>query len=223
MAKLENVPEAEKDWHPRSNGQVLDLVHPSLYPVVYDRTLAYPKYSEVRNPDDLKPCGRPLFGDTSPNAYYNSKHFQWLPTDFIVSNDSKSVESDGYINNLHPDEHSELHKTIEELIAAYIPLFERTLTDSIPENNVVPERTNNTYSYDDGGYPGKDYCRDYEEWYNNRPIILPQVVKGGYVPGILEQRKIQYTLAGRTIQVIVKLANIHLVSPNDPHLGELTS
>jgi hypothetical protein len=25
-----------KDWHPGSNGQVLDLVHPSLYPIIYD-------------------------------------------------------------------------------------------------------------------------------------------------------------------------------------------
>ncbi|KAF8593630.1 hypothetical protein BDV93DRAFT_584336, partial [Ceratobasidium sp. AG-I] len=45
VSKLENVPDSEKDWHPRSNGQVLDLVHPSLYPVVYGRTLAYPKDS----------------------------------------------------------------------------------------------------------------------------------------------------------------------------------
>ena len=29
--KLENVPEDEKDWHPGSNEQVLDLVHPSLF------------------------------------------------------------------------------------------------------------------------------------------------------------------------------------------------
>ncbi|KAF8601416.1 hypothetical protein BDV93DRAFT_545903, partial [Ceratobasidium sp. AG-I] len=42
VSKLENVPDSEKDWHPRSNEQVLDLVHPSLYPVVYGRTLAYP-------------------------------------------------------------------------------------------------------------------------------------------------------------------------------------
>lgn len=31
VAKLENVPLAEKDWHPGSNQQVLDLVHPSLF------------------------------------------------------------------------------------------------------------------------------------------------------------------------------------------------
>jgi threonine/homoserine/homoserine lactone efflux protein len=29
VEKLENVP--EKDWHPGSNGLVLDLVHPSLF------------------------------------------------------------------------------------------------------------------------------------------------------------------------------------------------
>ena len=31
VAVLENVPDNEKDWHPGSNNQVLDLVHPSLY------------------------------------------------------------------------------------------------------------------------------------------------------------------------------------------------
>ena len=31
VEKLEDVPDELKDWHPRANGQVLDLVHPSLY------------------------------------------------------------------------------------------------------------------------------------------------------------------------------------------------
>jgi hypothetical protein len=31
VAVLEHVDEAKKDWHPGSNNQVLDLVHPSLY------------------------------------------------------------------------------------------------------------------------------------------------------------------------------------------------
>ena len=33
---LEEVPEAERDWHPGSDGQVLDLVHPSLFCLVRD-------------------------------------------------------------------------------------------------------------------------------------------------------------------------------------------
>jgi hypothetical protein len=34
-APLEDVPELHCDWHPGSNETVLDLVHPSLFPVVY--------------------------------------------------------------------------------------------------------------------------------------------------------------------------------------------
>ncbi|KAK9415968.1 hypothetical protein SUNI508_09928 [Seiridium unicorne] len=33
-----NVPDAQKDWHPNSNEQVFNLVHPSLYPLVHGKT-----------------------------------------------------------------------------------------------------------------------------------------------------------------------------------------
>jgi hypothetical protein len=32
---LEDVPDHQKDWHPDSDGKVLDLVHPSLFPLIY--------------------------------------------------------------------------------------------------------------------------------------------------------------------------------------------
>ncbi|CAE6479346.1 unnamed protein product [Rhizoctonia solani] len=235
-AKLEDVPESEKDWHPRSNGQVLDLVHPSLYPIVYGHTLSYPEDSDDRGPTALqirlKPptSGKPqsAYSWRTQAEYYVSKRFQWLPTDFDVSEDGRSVKSVSYINNLHPLKHVELYKAIEELIAAYIPLFERVLTDSIPENKAIPERTHNDYSYNEDGYrPAPDYDdnadadeydRLYREWEEGRPIILPFIREGGYKPGLLEKRKIWYSLAGRTVQVIVKLANIHL-TPDKPEYG----
>ncbi|KAJ7031089.1 hypothetical protein C8F04DRAFT_960770, partial [Mycena alexandri] len=34
VSQLENIPDELKDWYPGSNGQVLDLVHPSLYCIV---------------------------------------------------------------------------------------------------------------------------------------------------------------------------------------------
>ena len=37
-ALLEDVPERLRDWHPGSDGKVLDLVHPSLFPLVYGRS-----------------------------------------------------------------------------------------------------------------------------------------------------------------------------------------
>ncbi|QRV92099.1 hypothetical protein RhiJN_20117 [Ceratobasidium sp. AG-Ba] len=232
VSELENVPESEKDWHPDSNGTVLDLVHPSLYPIVYGRTLAYPSEQVTREADNLETMSPPEYhipesrsrGQRTSN-YHLSKKFQWLPTDFIVSEDSKSVKSVSYINNLHPDEHSNLHSTIERIIGAFIPLFERVLTDSVPKNKAVPTRTNNSYQYDVTDYaPNPDYSehgdmeeyeRLYQEWEDGRPIQLPDVSPEGYVLGSLESRDTWYSLAGRTIQVIVKLANIHL-SPEKP-------
>ncbi|KAH7337291.1 hypothetical protein B0J17DRAFT_769439 [Rhizoctonia solani] len=228
VAKLEDVPETEKDWHPRSNGQVLDLVHPSLYPIVYGRTLSYPEDSDDRSPTALQLRLEPPLWETrrrTPNDYFISSRFQWLPTDFDVSEDGKSAKAVSYINNLHPLEYAELYKTIEEIIGAYIPLFERVLTDSIPENRAIPERTHNDYSYDEEyrpepdyeDYPDDDdeYDRVYQEWEEGRPIVLPYIREGGYMPGSLEKRPIEYTLGARTIQVIIKLANIHL-TPEKP-------
>ncbi|KAJ2895691.1 hypothetical protein GGI21_005120, partial [Coemansia aciculifera] len=37
-AILENVPAREKDFHPNSNDQVLNLIHPSLFPLIYNRS-----------------------------------------------------------------------------------------------------------------------------------------------------------------------------------------
>ncbi|KAK6512804.1 hypothetical protein TWF506_008970 [Arthrobotrys conoides] len=39
VAVLENVPEEKKDWHPGTNNTVLDLVHPSLWPVIYGKSV----------------------------------------------------------------------------------------------------------------------------------------------------------------------------------------
>lgn len=35
---LKSDQQATPDWHPHSNDMVQDLVHPSMYPFVYDRT-----------------------------------------------------------------------------------------------------------------------------------------------------------------------------------------
>ncbi|KAG8724297.1 hypothetical protein FRC09_020358 [Ceratobasidium sp. 395] len=235
VAKLEDVPDSEKDWHPRSNNMVLDLVHPSLYPIVYGRTLAYPARIDNRDVAKLNIIQPPPSPGSQSwakeRSYHVSRKFQWLPTDFVVSDDGKSVKSTGYINNLHPDQHAGLHAAIEKLIGAYIPLFERVLTDSIPSNKAVPARTKNTYSYDEGYKPEpewkddmnddeeEEYERLHKEWFENRPIVLPDVPSEGYVLGSLEKRSAWYSLAGKTIQVIVKLANIHLTPEKSEYAG----
>lgn len=48
---LEDVPNDEKDWHPGSDGKVLDLVHPSLFPLVYGVSRVLPS-GETTTLDD---------------------------------------------------------------------------------------------------------------------------------------------------------------------------
>lgn len=54
---LEDVEEKEKDWHPGSNEQVLDLVHPSLFPLVYGRSHIL-KDDTVARDEFLGKCGK---------------------------------------------------------------------------------------------------------------------------------------------------------------------
>jgi hypothetical protein len=39
VAPFQSLPDDENGWHPGSRGQVLDLVHPSLYPLVHGRSV----------------------------------------------------------------------------------------------------------------------------------------------------------------------------------------
>ncbi|KAJ2444223.1 hypothetical protein IWW46_002129, partial [Coemansia sp. RSA 2440] len=38
VAVLEDVPEKDRDYHPNTNNQVVNLIHPSLYPLIYARS-----------------------------------------------------------------------------------------------------------------------------------------------------------------------------------------
>ena len=40
----------KQDWHPNSNEQVLDLVHPSLHCFVFGKTLVNEKQKHIRKP-----------------------------------------------------------------------------------------------------------------------------------------------------------------------------
>jgi hypothetical protein len=95
---LEDVPASAKDWHPGSNGKVLDLVHPSLFPLVYG--LSRILYPDPINLDNcLDQCGKgvalTLAGATNkPGALDGSfsKKFQWLPCEVDISGDIPKLE-----------------------------------------------------------------------------------------------------------------------------------
>lgn len=98
IAQLENVPENRKDWHPGSDQKVLDLVHPSLFPLIYGRTRVLQVGKPTLGLDDcILRCGE---GEALPVPPKNlktnvwgrqdtydpySQAFQWLPCEVDIS------------------------------------------------------------------------------------------------------------------------------------------
>ena len=101
---LEDVPEHQKDWHPGSDRKVLDLVHPSLFPLVYGKSRILEE-GKVGLEDCVERCGDgkvvPVppkeetnwVGEANDNTYYYgrnpktlyfSRKFQWLPCEVDI-------------------------------------------------------------------------------------------------------------------------------------------
>ncbi|KAG0286821.1 hypothetical protein BGZ97_007299 [Linnemannia gamsii] len=227
---LEEVPEDKKDWHPGSNNQVLDLIHPSLFPFVAGRTRvteeeAVPPMEHITAGKVLEVAPAPKSSALDSSFY--SKKYQWLPTDFTVSPEGK-VKAKSYINNLHPGEHKDMYPVLEEILEKLLPMFEETLSEIEdfpdtrqnlwvdeekwyePDPEFEPEEEDEA----DGGESSKEskvYVNE-DEYYRTRlplPVNIPE-----FYPR-LERPIYDLKSTGKPLQFIVKLANIEL-SPDSP-------
>jgi hypothetical protein len=124
------------DWHPNTNDIVQDLVHPSMYPLVYGRSLFLP--DEVVGVDDAVEKwagkGEPIPQPPPSNAHrrrncpppnYWSETYQWLPANVKLT-DEVGVKFTSYINNLHPARR-EIYAAVEKLVDVAIPLWDQCL------------------------------------------------------------------------------------------------
>ncbi|MFE2020046.1 DUF4246 domain-containing protein [Streptomyces sp. NPDC059499] len=209
---LEQVPEAEQDWHPGSDGQVLDLVHPSLFCLVKGVSEA-PERAWQNETDRY-------------SKYELSEKFQWLPTDVDVSDDG-DIAFRSYVNNVHPETHHELDSVLPDLLARMRPLLENVLTDLRHPRPLrieadpygwydsEPEHPDKSAYSDDGAYA--EALRAWEEaeddWWENRRPVIPDAP--AFTPPELPGESARVDLRGRRLQVIVKLATIHL-TPDKP-------
>ncbi|TFK26789.1 hypothetical protein FA15DRAFT_615143 [Coprinopsis marcescibilis] len=243
---LEDVPANRKDWHPGSNEQVLDLVHPSLFPLAYRRSKVLPIGSNKTTLEDsIKRCGE---GETvpaptylrSPNSrgrsQYNpwSNEYQWLPCEVDISGEKAKFTS--FINNLHPTKHLELYGVIEEALTGVIPLWEKALAPwaggKYPdwfhriEYGECQYDPDPEYGPDTDGpqrLPGEsegDHWKRRRRWYiDTRRVVLPEPACSFEESKLSNIEKRELNLkelyGDRGIQVIVKLANIHL-TPEKP-------
>ena len=121
----------DKDWRPGSNEQVLNLVDPALYPLVFNRSLVLLEGGKVQMPNIFSSYANaqtaPVQLDWNPDLF--SPVFQWLPCEVSFDESSSSgVRIDSYINNLHP-RHKRLYELVETLIGLAIEPWNRTIVD----------------------------------------------------------------------------------------------
>ncbi|MFF0741300.1 DUF4246 domain-containing protein [Streptomyces sp. NPDC004111] len=212
---LEEVPEDEKDWHPGSDGQVLDLVHPSLFCLVNgvsggpEQAWEHP---EVRR-------GQHEF----------SEKFQWLPTDVEVDEDG-TVAFRSYVNNVHPVQHQALDAVLPELFARARPLLENVLTDlRHPRRARIHANPFSWYDdsepvepemeEDDEGFEEawEAYERAQDNWWYEREPEIPDAPE--FTAPQPADDAVRVDLRGSRLQVIVKLATIHLTPEKPEYAG----
>ncbi|GGK40354.1 DUF4246 domain-containing protein [Nocardia camponoti] len=209
VAVLEDVPAAEEDWHPGSKGQVLDLVHPSLY-------------CRVRGVSQPESAPWPQLAEDEA-TYALSPKFQWLPTDVDVDVEGGPVFL-SYVNNVDPARHHALDKLLPEVFTKVLPLFSNVLGDlqhpRPPRIEVDPwswygdSEPQEPEDDDEEGTLYEAYEAAWDEWWANRRPAQPDAPEF-----VMPELPIPVALNGRRLQVIVKLANIHLTPDNPEYPG----
>ncbi|KAI1418445.1 hypothetical protein F5Y13DRAFT_149182 [Hypoxylon sp. FL1857] len=237
---LEDVPDSHKDWHPLSGEKVLDLVHPSLFPLIHGTTRVLP-YGKVPLDDCASFIGKgevtaPFKQDVTPSPAVWGSH-QWLPSDIVWTETGPRISS--YVNNLHPADHGDLYKVLEQFVAAAVPLWEECLfrpsenqTMRITrrcagnedfytsEEYVIPDeyiiKDEDDEDEEDEINEDYKYEEDYVQWFEGHKILTwPEPDE--YFPRVRDpdHKPDLRTEFPSGLQIIFKLANIHL-TPEDP-------
>ncbi|KAJ2117583.1 hypothetical protein IW146_000604 [Coemansia sp. RSA 922] len=238
-AILERVSDCLKDWYPNDCSRVLNLIHPSLFPLIYSRSKlcretnsspqAALKPGEVGEfPGSLEGWCKALnvTKDIESDYYlpivvrrygtYSSENFSWLPSEFRVD-DNGAVTIESYINNLHPAKHAAMYQIIASVFSKFLPLLEQVVTDLVhsrwPRVKLDPDE----YYKSDEPQPDPDDDDYFEEiipWKSRATFVPPQPE-----PFTLPERPvIPYKLCGRRLQAIIKMSNIEL-TPKRPIYG----
>lgn len=218
---LEDMPDHKKDWHPGSNEQVLDLVHPSLYPYQYEITPVVPESKSVglnaqyQDKGELK-VAEPfdVYRDTIKSHFQSwaiSKRFQWLPSLFDIDQDGK-VTIKSYINNLHPEWHADLYQPIADIFACAIPGINASLTAyASPQRIRIDPFDHKNGLYDEDAPSDDD---EWDEWFENRQPA-PRTIEYKGLP----TDTVNIDVRGKQLKVITKMANIELTPEKPTYAG----
>ncbi|PIL36595.1 hypothetical protein GSI_00284 [Ganoderma sinense ZZ0214-1] len=227
VSLLENAPPEELDWHPGSNGQVLDLVHPSLYCYRIGHSLS--RGLPVGSDTPFQILSAVEYASQYQLLDYRvlsmcSEQHQWLPTDFDVSPDG-AVRPVSYIHNVHPLEQRALYAPLCAVLARFVPLFEDVLTAVLHDRDRKPIVEVDPFTWYDGVENTRPsdsdeeedpeaYYAKVEEW--EEKTRWPEVPDPApFAPPAPPADEGRVRLRGTRIQVVVKLANI-ILTPEKP-------
>lgn len=124
----------------------------------------------------------------------------------------------------HPEREAAFYPIIAKLFERFVPMFERVLSDcQVPPPRRIEVKSDDAYnwygedsSFDYDNYSGSDEDEAQERWEESRAITLPAPKAPFSLPPLPTGDEVPaFQLRGRTVQVIVKLANIQL-SPTKP-------
>ncbi|KAK4235350.1 hypothetical protein C8A03DRAFT_46505 [Achaetomium macrosporum] len=244
FARLQTYQASHPDWRPNGGGKAQNLVDPSMYPLevvgVEDAIDKWAGKSE-RVPRRLArpppPPGGMTSGSCSTPRSYWSTSYQWLPAN-VKFTDSGGVQFTSYINNLHPVKYRDIYSTIEDLIKAVLPMWDRCLgpgrhmpriipkdfSDDNPDNwdpRSPKEMLAGEKAEDENKFEDEEQCEVGEElkkrWIKTRYPVLPrppsysprQVSKAVEFGGALRGQ-----FKDTDLQIIVKMVSIALTPEN---------
>ena len=223
---IDKTPKDQYDWHPNTNQQVLNIIHPSMYCLEFGQTLGYSEPLSMTDPTSPNPPAAIPPPDSDEAAL--STRFSWLPTAFDVAEDGSRVTALNYINSMTPLTDPNLTPQLESLLALFIPLFSRVMFDL---ENPLPPISQESCTRDQTGRPEYDptasradgywdkYEAQEEVWQRGAALIQPDLPNLHERP-LVETRGADLTiLNGTEIKVITKIAEIRLTPDRPEYSG----
>jgi hypothetical protein len=205
----------EKDYHPGSNDQVVNLVHPSLFCLVYGKSTD--ATGNLIHFKETIPSQNWFLGPTEDISQVWSECYQWLPSEFLVE-EHGNVKIASYINSLPAN--TGLYPVMSQLFERAVPLFNKVLTDLRAHHGRVRFPRPDGFDWWNGKsmyYPPhgiKFNTPEYEKWEKGR-VLFPVPVPD-FDPNPFECGADQFVkLEGCRFQVIVKIGSIEL-TPEKP-------
>lgn len=155
------------DWHPGSNEQVRDLVHPSMYCYVKG-------VSKLKDGSVEKECEE-------------EKRYQWLPSEFKITDNNVKITS--YINNLN---NPNMVPLLEESFQQFLPTLRKVIGSTFTKLQVIVKIGTIYLSKDKPNYPGGSWHIEGMPYENIAATCIHYVDVRGITDSFLEFRKPVY-------------------------------